>query len=82
MTERRAPVRTCLVCMGKKPKRDLVRLVIDRETGCVKADPAQRMEGRGAYCCPGCLPKLRLDRRTAKAFRGAARCLSEGLGKP
>ncbi len=79
MVERVAPVRTCLVCMGKKSKRDLVRLVIDQETGCVIVDHAQRMKGRGGYCCPQCLPKLRLDKRTARAFRGAARCLSVKL---
>lgn len=42
------PIRTCLGCRLKAPKRDLLRLVVGVE-GQVVADPLGRLPGRGAY---------------------------------
>jgi len=70
------PVRTCLACMRKKPKGQLVRLCLDPENGRVLADIHARMKGRGGYACRECLPGLRLNRRIQRAFRNGARQLS------
>ena len=77
-TQGRKPVRTCLACMKKRAKQELVRLALDKATECVVPDPRQRMKGRGGYACPECLGKLRFNRRVQRAFRGVARelCLN------
>ena len=67
--------RTCLVCGCKKPKRELMRLGLDPESGNLLADAGSRMKGRGGYACLGCLPDLRLDRRLQRAFRYRVRQL-------
>ena len=69
------PVRTCLACMRKKPKGELVRLGLDPESGRVLIDAKGTMEGRGGYACRECLPDLRLNRRIQRAFRNAAKQL-------
>lgn len=77
------PVRTCLVCMRKRPKGELVRLGFDAATGAVVPDPRQRMEGRGGYACRECFQELRFNRRVQRAFRNEARelRLDDVLGK-
>lgn len=75
------PVRTCLACMCKKPKSELVRLGMDRESGRIVMDGWAKMEGRGGYACRECLPGLRFDRRVQRAFRNRARglCVAQEL---
>lgn len=72
------PVRTCLNCRRKRAKREMMRLALNTENGCVVLDGKQIFEGRGAYACGECLHKLRFDKRVQRAFRGAARelCLN------
>ena len=67
------PYRTCLVCMKKKPKRDLVRLGLNPENGFVVIDTGGSMKGRGAYACRKCLPGLRFGKRVLHAFRNMAK---------
>ncbi|MDR3553893.1 MAG: YlxR family protein [Syntrophobacteraceae bacterium] len=67
------PVRTCLVCMRKRPKGELARLGLDAHSGRVVEDTRATMPGRGAYACRECLPRLRLDRRMQRAFRNRAK---------
>ena len=69
------PVRTCLACMRKKPKGELVRLGLDPESGRVLMDTKATMKGRGGYACRECLPDLRLNRRIQRAFRNGAKQL-------
>ncbi len=45
------PVRTCLVCRKRRPKRELLRLVVDKQTGEIVFDASQKAPGRGAYVC-------------------------------
>ena len=73
------PERTCIVCASKRPKAELLRLVVDGE-GVVRLDRLQRRDGRGAYLClaPDCLARLRLE-RLQRAFR---RPLSEDSWRP
>lgn len=47
---RRRPLRTCIACREKKPKRDLVR-VVRTSDGHVLVDPSGKQAGRGAYLC-------------------------------
>ncbi len=63
-----APVRFCLGCGRRKPKRELVRLVKLKE-GKVEIDLTGKLAGRGGYFCPNsdCLKKGR--KRLSKALR-------------
>ena len=44
------PIRTCIGCRGKFPKKDLLRFVRDAAGG-LQADPTSKLPGRGAYVC-------------------------------
>ena len=60
-------LRTCLACGAKKNKRSLLRFVgLD---GTLVFDEAQRLPGRGAYCCrlSACLGKFGGRKRRASA---------------
>lgn len=53
MAEKRrkhVPLRTCIACQEKKPKRELIRVVRTPE-GKVEVDPKGKGAGRGAYLC-------------------------------
>jgi predicted RNA-binding protein YlxR (DUF448 family) len=67
--------------MRKKPKGELIRLVLEPGSGRVLVDIRGRMQGRGGYACRECLPGLRLNRRIQRAFRNGAKqlCLAEDL---
>jgi uncharacterized protein len=73
-------MRTCLVCRGKRPKAELLRLALEEQLVC--EDLGQVMPGRGAYVCrrSNCLSQLRFDRRLQRAFRGKARAMSQVVG--
>ena len=51
MATKKVPVRTCIVCGRKAPKRELIR-VVREPTGAVAMDATGRKSGRGAYLCP------------------------------
>lgn len=44
------PIRQCIACRERRPKRELLRIVMT-EGGPV-LDPTGRRPGRGAYVCP------------------------------
>jgi predicted RNA-binding protein YlxR (DUF448 family) len=44
------PMRTCIACRQKRPKRELIRVVRTPE-GCIEFDPRGKRSGRGAYLC-------------------------------
>lgn len=44
------PLRTCIACQQKRPKRQLVR-VVRRPEGTIEIDPKGKLSGRGAYLC-------------------------------
>lgn len=48
--KRHVPMRTCVACGSKLPKRDLTRIVAARD-GSVIVDHGGKMAGRGAYVC-------------------------------
>lgn len=72
------PIRTCVVCGVKKAKFQLRRMVLEVQEKHIILDPVQRLRGRGAYVCPGCLPKVQLTKRLKRAFRDEARGLAKG----
>jgi predicted RNA-binding protein YlxR (DUF448 family) len=49
------PLRSCVVCRTKRPKRELIRIVKTTD-GVVRVDVTGRANGRGAYLCsePAC----------------------------
>ncbi|MBR2570720.1 MAG: YlxR family protein [Clostridia bacterium] len=55
---KKIPMRMCVSCREKKPKKELIRVVRSPE-GEVSLDPTGRKNGRGAYLCanPECFKK-------------------------
>lgn len=55
---RKIPMRTCIGCRQSKEKKELIRVVRDKE-GNVFVDLTGKMNGRGAYICADvhCLEK-------------------------
>ncbi|MGI6172297.1 MAG: RNase P modulator RnpM [Christensenellales bacterium] len=51
MKKRRIPMRMCMGCREKRPKKELLRVVKSPE-GIVSADATGKAAGRGAYICP------------------------------
>lgn len=56
--QKKIPLRQCMGCRERKPKRELVRVVRSPE-GVVSVDLKGKAPGRGAYICPDpqCLQK-------------------------
>jgi len=55
MRRKHVPLRTCIVCQRKRPKRELIRIVRTPE-GTIAVDVKGKQAGRGTYLCPnrGC----------------------------
>ena len=66
---KRQPQRTCMGCNEKKDKKDLVRIVKNKENE-INIDRTGKMEGRGAYICDNieCLEKVIKSKRIEKIF--------------
>lgn len=69
MRKKKIPLRKCLGCNESKPKRELIRVVRNKE-GEVKIDLTGKVNGRGAYICNNieCLKKARKNKRISKAL--------------
>ena len=67
---RRQPQRSCVACRSKRPKTELVRLVLDDE-GNLQIDARGRAPGRGAYLCadPACWRRAADGRMLSLALR-------------
>ncbi len=50
VSSRHVPLRTCIICGSKAPKRSLARIVADAE-GRIAVDSTGRLPGRGTYVC-------------------------------
>lgn len=50
MKTRKIPMRKCVACGENKPKKELLRIVNNKEEGIV-VDPTGKKNGRGAYIC-------------------------------
>lgn len=61
--------RTCMGCNEKKDKRELIRIVLNKN-GEISIDKTGKLEGRGAYICNNinCLEKIIKSKRLERAF--------------
>lgn len=66
---KKIPLRTCMGCNEKKPKKELIRIVKDKE-GNICVDKTGKKEGRGAYICDNinCLEKVIKTKRLEKVL--------------
>ena len=51
MKTKKIPMRRCVGCMESKPKKELIRVVGDKD-GNVTLDVTGKAQGRGVYLCP------------------------------
>ncbi len=63
------PQRSCIGCNTKKDKKDLIRIVKDKD-GNISIDKTGKANGRGAYICDNieCLEKAIKSKRLEKTF--------------
>ena len=66
---KKIPLRTCMGCNEKKPKKELVRIVKDKENN-IFIDKTGKKEGRGAYICDNinCLERVVKTKRLEKSL--------------
>ena len=66
---RKIPMRQCVGCGESRPKKELIRIVCNKE-GEIRVDVTGRMQGRGAYICPRqeCLNKAAKRSALNRAF--------------
>jgi predicted RNA-binding protein YlxR (DUF448 family) len=64
------PLRSCIACRERRPKRDLIRIVRTPD-GTLKLDPKGKRSGRGAYLCRKhqCLEAALQSRRLSQALK-------------
>lgn len=69
MSEKKVPMRMCIVCRESKPKKDLIRIVKNDEV--FNIDKTGKLNGRGSYICNSeeCLSKLCKQKVLNKVFR-------------
>jgi len=69
MKKRKIPLRLCLGCQEMKPKKELIRVVKNKENE-ISVDFTGKKPGRGAYICRDseCLEKAIKAKRLEKAF--------------
>ncbi len=69
MKQKKVPLRMCLGCQEMKPKRELIRIVKNKENE-ISVDFTGKKQGRGAYICKSleCFEKARKGKRLEKAF--------------
>lgn len=69
MKQKKVPMRMCLGCQEMKPKRELIRVVKDKD-GSIAVDFKGKQPGRGAYICRStvCFEKARKAKKFERAF--------------
>lgn len=66
---KKVPLRTCMGCNEKKPKKELVRIVKNKD-GEIFIDRVGKADGRGAYICDSidCLERIIKSKRLEKVL--------------
>ena len=66
---KRQPQRTCMGCNEKKNKKELIRIVKNKNNE-ISIDRTGKQDGRGAYICDdiNCLDKVIKSKRLEKVF--------------
>ena len=61
---KKIPLRTCMGCNAKKEKKQLIRIVKDKD-GKISVDKTGKLSGRGAYICEdiACFEKVVKSKR-------------------
>lgn len=69
MKKRKIPMRKCIGCMESFPKKELCRIVKNKENE-IKLDLVGKLNGRGTYICKksDCLEKATKSKRLAKSI--------------
>ena len=69
MKTKKQPERTCIGCKTERPKREMLRIVCNKD-GEIFLDRTGKAAGRGAYICPNadCLTKCIKSHMIEKAF--------------
>ena len=69
MKKRKIPLRKCVGCNESKPKKELIRVVKNKENE-IKVDLTGKVNGRGAYICNDseCFEKARMNKRLNRAL--------------
>ena len=69
MRVRKIPLRKCIGCGESKPKKELIRVVKNKDLE-IKIDPTGKINGRGAYICPNisCLEQAQKSKRLSRAL--------------
>ena len=64
------PIRTCIGCQNKKPKREMLRIIRTPE-GNIEIDTTGKKSGRGAYLCYNieCLDRALREKRLYKSLK-------------
>ncbi len=67
--QRKTPVRMCVACRQGKPKKELIRIVKNKESE-VGVDTTGKAQGRGAYICSSieCLEKAYKTKALSRAL--------------
>ena len=70
MQQKKIPMRQCLGCRERKPKKELIRVVRPPDGGAPFLDFRGKANGRGAYVCPNkaCLKKAARSRALERAL--------------
>lgn len=66
---KKVPLRKCIGCQVSKPKKELLRIVKDKN-GKINVDISGKLQGRGAYICYdiNCLEKAKKQKRLEREF--------------
>lgn len=72
MKQKKIPLRMCLGCQEMKPKKELIRVVKNKENE-ISVDFVGKKPGRGAYICRqiSCFDKARKGKRLERAYESA-----------
>lgn len=64
------PIRKCVGCNERKPKKELIRVVRNKE-GQISIDLTGKANGRGVYLCNdvNCFEKVRKSKKLNQAFK-------------
>ncbi len=70
MRKRKIPLRKCVGCGDRKPKKELIRIVKNKD-GELNVDITGKANGRGAYICcnKNCLKKAKKRNSIANALK-------------
>ncbi len=69
MVVKKIPIRTCIACKTERAKKELIRIVKNKE-GVFSVDRRGKASGRGAYVCDSavCMNKIIKNKLLNRAF--------------